>query len=275
MPSCQCQGSGLSLGMSAMLQWLGQEGPQAPKHRGWKHPLSVVLFHFAVVIPLSLQAHDWLIVNENSMESDQRIACFLLAYSVWFLSWRLSYTKKGRWSVLYSFTFLCNVTLVMSGVAHWLNRPILAQAYCLSVAIDQLLWYVDICGYLLTKKCPIGVCTYLLKESNWKLRCTSTHHLWTLPLLLRGGVHSSAWPLSLLLTCLNVLLSRWLVPRSIEFSETRIYLNVNLAHELWRDIHIKALQINHPKASVYLFRLLWRWLLFQTMTYGVCRLLFN
>lgn len=42
------------------------------------------------------------------------------------------------------------------------------------------------------------------------------------------------------------------------------YLNVNLAHELWKDIKFEFLQISYDNPSTvrYLFRLLWRWQLF-------------
>ena len=47
------------------------------------------------------------------------------------------------------------------------------------------------------------------------------------------------------------------------------YLNVNLSHELWKDIKIEALQIKHddPTVWVYLFRLLWRWQVFNGIVF--------
>ena len=49
------------------------------------------------------------------------------------------------------------------------------------------------------------------------------------------------------------------------------YLNVNLSHELWKDIKIELLQINYDNPPVfrYLFRLLWRWQGFNTIVFGV------
>lgn len=43
------------------------------------------------------------------------------------------------------------------------------------------------------------------------------------------------------------------------------YLNVNLSHALWKDIKFQCLQIqwDNPSTRVYLFRLLWRWQLFN------------
>ena len=47
------------------------------------------------------------------------------------------------------------------------------------------------------------------------------------------------------------------------------YLNVNLSHELWKDINISILKINYddPPAFVYLFRLLWRWIGFNALVF--------
>jgi len=70
----------------------------------------------------------------------------------------------------------------------------------------------------------------------------------------------------------NVLLSRWMTPSHIESpgAEPK-YLNINLAHELWKDIKFDILQINYddPPAGLYLFRLLWRWQGFNTIVFGI------
>lgn len=49
------------------------------------------------------------------------------------------------------------------------------------------------------------------------------------------------------------------------------YLNVNLSHELWKDVKIELIQINYDNPPVfrYIFRLLWRWQGFNTMVFGV------
>lgn len=51
--------------------------------------------------------------------------------------------------------------------------------------------------------------------------------------------------------------------------EEQKYLNVNLGHELWKDISFSALQINYddPPATVYLCRLLLRWLGFNSLVF--------
>jgi len=57
--------------------------------------------------------------------------------------------------------------------------------------------------------------------------------------------------------------------------DTIRYLNVNLSHELWKDITFDILQINHdePPAALYLFRLLWRWQGFNTIVFAILNLI--
>ena len=52
-------------------------------------------------------------------------------------------------------------------------------------------------------------------------------------------------------------------------SSTHKYLNVNLSHELWKDIKFSFVQIQHddPSTGLYLFRLLWRWQVFNGIVF--------
>ena len=57
---------------------------------------------------------------------------------------------------------------------------------------------------------------------------------------------------------INVLLSRWMTPISIQFQgkgEKELYLNLNMAHELWKDIQFKFLLMGEDRLP-YLVRLL-------------------
>lgn len=82
-----------------------------------------------------------------------------------------------------------------------------------------------------------------------------------------GGVHVAAFPLGVVIVVVNVVLSRWLTPFQIPSK----YLNVNLSHELWRDVKLDILQINYddPPLFLYLFRLLWRWQCFNFLVFVV------
>ena len=122
------------------------------------------------------------------------------------------------------------------------------QSTCTSNCLRLFLIYpylVCIMSYISYRYCmtrgtfPAGVCKYLLRN-NWINRITSCHHLWTIPLVFWGcgGVfHWLAVPLSGIIIILNVLLSRWMTPISIENlgdedDEKYLYLNINLSHEM-------------------------------------------
>ena len=157
-------------------------------------------------------------------------------------------------------------------------------ACCIAVSIDQLLWYVDLAGWAMTGKFPFGVMKYLTwKQTLWIDRITCTHHLWTIPLLLFGANipltadSFDSFKLSIFVVVIHVLLSRFFTPHCIHGKDDDSkkdpqryrYLNVNLSHELWRDITIPFLQISidNPPCWVYLFRLLWRWQLFNWLVF--------
>ncbi len=173
----------------------------------------------------------------------------------------------------------------------WLlrRRPMVATAFCIAVSIDQILWYIDALYYIIYRTFPIGVMKYLTWEQTlWIDKFTCTHHLWTIPLFLYTTKKDNdavlTWRTLVLshyvVVVVHVLLSRWLTPHYISNSTKNTnnkdtnnyrYLNVNLAHELWQDITISFLQISkdNPTFWIYLFRLLWRWMLFNTLVFIV------
>jgi hypothetical protein len=170
---------------------------------------------------------------------------------------------------------------------NWLlrRRPLVVTACCVGVSIDQVLWYVDLAGRALTGKFPIGVAKYLTwKQTLWIDKLTCTHHLWCIPLFIygAGGISLDAYLLSAYIVSIQVLLSRWLTPhhiqvgvntsnqQNIQQDPTKYrYLNVNLSHELWRDISFSFLQISkdNPTGWLYLVRLLWRWQLLNYLVF--------
>lgn len=212
-------------------------------------------------------------------------------------------------SVLYELTWLCNSTLVMSCISygawnidHWLfrKRPLIATSCSVAVSIDQILWYVDLIVWSVTGKFPFGVTKYLAwKQTLWIDRFTCTHHLWTIPLLFyaeNGPITWKSFQLSVYIVTCHVMLSRWLTPHVIQ-CETKTtatktsngsngksangiakdtdpnhyrYLNVNLSHELWRDIKLPFLQVSkdNPTAFIYFIRLLMRWNLFNALAFA-------
>ena len=163
-----------------MLSWLAQEGPHASKHHGWAHPVAVAILHYTILVIVSCTVHDWMVLsplpskNEEELADSilntdnadfnssgsqitqdchslrQRAGIFLACYFVWLIVWRLVFCPPTipRQSVIYESTWLCNGTLALGALASWTHRPILAMACCVTVGIDQLLWYVDLLGFV-------------------------------------------------------------------------------------------------------------------------------
>jgi hypothetical protein len=244
--------------------------------------------------------------SSSSLSKEVILICLaLVLYSAWLLIWRLYHHQPRHFGncVWYEYCWLCNVTLNLSAAGLYLQRPVIAGACCVVVGIDQLLWYVDLAVYFSTGIFPVGVSKYIFWEgTNWKTRITCTHHIWTIPVLLytSRGLHWVSFPLGIVVMITNVLLSRWMTPLYVvlqvdedvddedkDFNkkkkkrsqsppvsastlDDKKYLNVNLSHELWKDIRIRQLQIHldNPPVHVYLWRLLWRWTVFNALVFG-------
>lgn len=267
----------------SLLTWISHEGPSAKKHQGWIHPLVAMVLHYAIASLVTFAVHDFLVKPTTDADdcvllhadthilARELVALAVLVYTIWLLLWRLFYASRDhRPGIIYEYTWLCNVTLVLGAISLVVDRPIVATAHCVAVGIDQLMWYVDLIGWSISgfTKFPIGVAKYITwPGTSLCTRLTCTHHLWTIPLFVTaaGGVHVAAFPLSVIIVIVNVVLSRWLTP----FQLPTKYLNVNLSYELWRDVKIEILQINYgdPPLFLYLFRLLWRWLCFNFLVF--------
>ena len=289
--------------ISACFRWLAQSGPTAPKHsEGWAHPIAACLLHYIAVIPTTIFVHDDMVGRSGDRALSSTDTCFpsststlvsnfFACYAASLLVWRLITirAKLGpvhQRGVLYEYTWLCNSTLIMVSIGLRTCRPMLATSFCVAVSIDQLLWWVDLAGWTLSgfATFPIGVAQYLTwPNTSWSTRITATHHLWTIPLTLYaigGRMQWAAYPLSALVVTIHVLLSRCLTPFTIRWNrrvdgrisnvEDDKYLNINLSHEVWKDIKFGFVQIkrDNPSVATYLFRLLWRWNLFNLATFA-------
>lgn len=141
-------------------KWLCQEGPSAGKHQGWLHPVATGVLHYLVATIVTFGVHDSLVdntaetcaaVTDNSSLLERGVvARGVAAYAIWLLLWRLYHCNNDhRSGIVYEFTWLCNVTLVLGACALLVGRPIVATAHCVAVGIDQLMWYVDLTGWTL------------------------------------------------------------------------------------------------------------------------------
>ena len=126
---------------------------------------------------------------------------------------------------------------------------------------------------------PVGVSKYLFwPGTSWASRLTSTHHLWTIPVVMwASGGHISilCLPLSSVVILVNILLSRFFTPHSIAGMEdprrAQHYLNLNLAHELWSDIKMPFLLVLEDQVP-YLVRLFAAWSSFNAIVFWLLRL---
>lgn len=89
------------------------------------------------------------------------------------------------------------------------------------------------------------------------------------------GFHTLALPLSMVAVTVNVALSWFMTPLSIQFSDKKnddggkdvVYLNLNMAHEVWTDIKFQFLSAGQDTVP-YLIRLLTGWFLCNTFVFG-------
>ena len=297
------------------------------------HPLLSFVIHYSIAITVTFLLHDIFFIPTSTLPPEEtsdliivrqmRVSRFSFLYTfILFTTRCVSSFNAGRLrqhAVMYELTWCCNSTLLMGCIAFgafddnddkdnyffftWLfrRRPLIATACCIGVSIDQVLWYVDLIGYLLSGKFPVGVMRYLTwSQTLWIDRLTCTHHLWTIPMFIyayNNELGLDSFMLSVCIVTIKVCLSRWLTPHSIQVikredtdgigQETTLeeeetendsndplrfrYLNVNLCHELWKDISEfhGFLQISQdkPPGWLYLWRLLWRWQLLNYLVF--------
>jgi hypothetical protein len=147
-----------------LLSWLSQDGPQSEKHRGWRHPIVAFLVHYSVVAASMIAVHDamisvWKNSNNNNNNSNNNnevsecrnthlrqrqktVATSLSVYFCLFFVWRLALLRRQKMLFVefYRQTFLCSVTIFCSSMAFFTGRSLIAEAFCIAVGIDQLLW---------------------------------------------------------------------------------------------------------------------------------------
>jgi hypothetical protein len=122
--------------------WLSQGGPRSKKHVNLAHPITTLFVHYFIVSLFTFSCHDWILAYYYRGQADVRcadspnyrrtVALCLGLYSAWLLLWRLWILHSRRYCVLYQYTWLCNVTLVLSALGLYWDRPIIATAYCVA-----------------------------------------------------------------------------------------------------------------------------------------------
>ena len=284
-----------------LISWLTQH-PGSTKHQGWLHPLTTFILHYIITICTSILLHDNILLpllsnddnnNNNTLFPNSPTSLqihtsdFILIYTALIFILRLLFEKPIiRRTLLYEYTWMCNTTLILSSIGLRTCRPIIATSSCISVSIDQVMWYIDIPSYVFFRKFPIGVAKYLTwKNKHWSTKITCTHHIWTLPLVFYAcdyTLHCASYLFSIYLMIVQVIISSWMIPPCIALklpannnaatSNTTTfykYLNINLSYELWKDITFSFLQISYdnPPKYLYLFRLFWKWSLLNLFVF--------
>lgn len=110
------------------------------------------------------------------------IGIFLLAYLVAMISTR--YYENGC-PAIYEFLWACNESMLLAAIGCLTGDSFLIRTTLVVVSVDQLLWYVDIIGYLIKRRFYVGVAKYIVWPETTKIRLATTfHHIWFLPLCL-------------------------------------------------------------------------------------------
>ena len=159
----------------------------------------------------------------------------------------------------------CNIALILFAVGSMTGRPLLVGAASNVVAVDQLCWYLDLLGYAVLRKFPIGVAKYLIWwDVPYSKKVTALHHIWFLPVCMiyarcNGGLAHGSWLLSVLLTSGLAIICRAFTPYEAQLPgvqakpATVVHLNINLCYCFWKDIDVKFLHwLDNKPAWMYL-----------------------
>lgn len=71
------------------------------------------------------------------------------------------YTQNGSVAI-YEFLWACNQALLLGALGMIFQDSNLLRVSIVVVSVDQLLWYLDLLGYLIKRKFYIGVAKYVM-----------------------------------------------------------------------------------------------------------------
>lgn len=238
------------------------------RHGAWAHPFFTMMGLFTAVITITILAHDFIVSYSDEYKQSMAelgphkynfepwIAYFFLAYL--FVMILSRYIDCGSY-IFYESVWCCNTSLILASVGILTHRPLLVGASIAGVCCDQLMWYIDCLGYVIIGKFKVGVAKYLLwPETSWSKKYLCTHHLWFMPLALYAlGWHLPIYSfiLSCIFTSASTGLCRFTTPKTWKdiYNNHEHYMNINAAHEFWKDVHIPALHyFNKHPTYVYL-----------------------
>ena len=146
-----------------LIKFLSQNGPRDPKHSSsWLHPVSVFLLHYVTITILTIIVHDTFIPpttretlsslqQEQQSHQQRQIALVTFVYFCTLILYRIIIHRDNKIiqkGIVYESTWLCNSTLYMATIGLCSQRYILVLSHAVVVSIDQVLWYVDLIGWV-------------------------------------------------------------------------------------------------------------------------------
>lgn len=103
-----------------------------------------------------------------------------LLYTAWVVVLVPVYIRVG----VINFLWFCNLSLLVTLVAIWMESSLIASMQALAIVWWQLLWIMDFMTQLLTGRSPIGIAKYMFdSQASIYQRGLSSFHAW-LPILL-------------------------------------------------------------------------------------------
>ena len=148
----------------ALASWLDAGPVGSPKHESVWHPFAAMLVGFGGIISTAVRSHDAIFAdaNEDCGSINPRFdlpgaswgfgeitvtpSWGLCMYIMFFAACRVPSLGLGRF--LYESLWGCNVAMVLAALGFATGRARLVSAAGISVAIDQVLWWVDIIGFI-------------------------------------------------------------------------------------------------------------------------------
>jgi len=117
----------------------------------------------------------------------------------------------------WNFLYFCDIALLVTGVAIWIESPLLVSMQAVAITIPQLLWVVDFLCRLIAGVDITGVTSYMLDSSiPLFLRALSLFHGWLpfflLWLLSRLGYDRRALGLQSVVAIVVILISYLFAP---------------------------------------------------------------
>jgi hypothetical protein len=156
----------------------------------------------------------------------------------------------------WNFLYFCDIALLVTGVAIWIESPLLVSMQAVAITIPQLLWVVDFLCRLIAGVHVTGVTAYMLDSSiPLFLRSLSLFHGWLpfflLWLLSRLGYDQRALGLQSVVAIVVILISYLFAPAPPpSASHPNWAVNIN---------YVYGLDDKHPQTMMAP----WLWLLFM------------